>query len=141
LLSCFKFMSKLLLPILSLAVVLSACGKKEAAPQEAAAPKQAVSVDGPANDTPPPPPPNVPAPDPAAAEPESPAGPAASDDVLAAYNRELAAWINQRDYVPTDMADLKKRTGLPPLPKPPPGRRIVYVPNPNYPTMSKIVLE
>ncbi|MBI5802956.1 MAG: hypothetical protein HZA92_19820 [Verrucomicrobia bacterium] len=66
---------------------------------------------------------------------------AATPEDIAAYNRELSAWINVHDDVPKDLEDLKKRQGLPPLPTPPPGLRIVYLPRLDRPTWSSIRME
>gem|GEM_PF-4736141 len=70
-----------------------------------------------------------------------PAGPEATDNVIAAYNRALSQWIYKNDDVPKDLEALKKQSGLPRLPAAPPGKRIVYVPNMNNPPTSAIHLE
>jgi hypothetical protein len=134
--------------VFSLAVC--GCGRKEtesAKPQPAES-RRSVSIESLANSQPAAPAapsaPSTPvsptAPD-APPDPEAPAGPEATDPVIAAYNRELAAWILSRDYVPTDLNDLKNREGLPALPKAPLGKKIVYVPDQNLPTKSKIILQ
>jgi hypothetical protein len=129
--------------ILLLAIGLAGfgCGKKEAEKPAASGAKQSVSVESAGSDQPPPPPGPAGAAAESAEVPDAPAGPAATDPVIAAYNAELSAWILSRDYVPTDLNDLKNKQGLPPLPKAPPGKKIVYKPNVNLPTQSKIVLE
>jgi hypothetical protein len=61
--------------------------------------------------------------------------------LVAAFNRELNSWINARDYVPTNLADLKRIQavgGLPNLPAPPPGQELIYVPVLNNPRASHI---
>lgn len=71
----------------------------------------------------------------------SSSGPEATDAVIIAYNLDLAAWINSHDTIPKDLNELKSLKGMAPLPKPPPGKRIVYVPNHDRPQWSKIRVE
>jgi len=66
-------------------------------------------------------------------EPPAPAlklrgGEPATPEVLAAYNQELARAIFRRRDAPESLEELVRKWGLPPLPTPPPGKRIVYDP-------------
>ena len=120
------------IPVLALALMAGGCRKKRQAeavsPTEATTP--AVEAAAAPNQ------PRVPTP------PAAPAtGRVATPEDIGAYNRNLSAWINVHDDVPKDLEDLKKRKGLPPLPNPPPGRQIVYVPRHDRPTWSAIRME
>lgn len=121
-----------LIPLLIVALMAGGCRKKHST--ETASPSEA-----------PPPAPEAPA---APAQPSAPTpreAPAttrvATVEDIAAYNRNLSSWINVHDDVPKDLEDLKKRQGLPPLPTPPPGRQITYVPRFDRPTWSTIRME
>lgn len=48
---------------------------------------------------------------------------------IAVYNKALYEYCYRVSDIPTDLNDLKGRRGLPPLPVPPPGRRLVYQPD------------
>ncbi len=116
-----------------------ACGKPTPpeTPVPTVAPPPPVASSSPSAPLPPPPAqstPDQPAPE------SGPSG-AAAAAAVAAYNVELAAWINSRDTIPRDMNQLRQIQGMPPIPKVPPGKRIVYVPNFDRPTMSHIRLE
>jgi len=133
----------------------TACGKKSppAADQGAAQKSAGVSVEDSAPaPAPPPPNPSSPSPEqpaapvstapatgaPPPAEPTSPTdldfsagnnlkgGELATPQVLAAYNKRLARVNYQISDFPQKLEDLNKWPMMPPLPKAPPGRRIVY---------------
>ncbi len=80
-----------------------------------------------------------PAPEAVPAQPTAPAGepatgatPAtkyATAEDIAAYNKALYEYCYRVSDIPTDLEDLKRRRGLPPLPVPPPGRRLSYRPD------------
>jgi ABC-type Fe3+-hydroxamate transport system substrate-binding protein len=129
---------KQFLLISSVCLLLSACGKKEAASNDKAqaAPKQpAVSLEnlvGKPAEAPAPPaaavaeaPPDAPATAPAAPSPSLD-----SSDPIASFNRALQKWASEHDVVPRDLEALKSMTqvysDMPELPKPPAGRRLVY---------------
>lgn len=125
-------MVKFIIPLVLVALLVGGCRKKRTV--ETASPAVA----------------NPPVAEPAPASTQSPSTPPSSAPAvarvatmedIAAYNRALSAWINVRDDVPKDLEDLKKRSGLPPLPTPPPGRRIVYTPRFDHPTYSAIRME
>jgi hypothetical protein len=119
-------------------LLLAACSKKRPAsdPGSASMAKpKAVSMEElasqPGNAPPPPPPVN-------AAEPtavESPSEgvtttPGKPIDPIAAFNVALKKWAEDYNLVPADLDALKQQAqtfpGLPPLPAPPTGRRLVY---------------
>lgn len=53
----------------------------------------------------------------------------ATPEDIAAYNKALYEYCYRVSDIPTDLNDLKGRRGLPPLPVPPPGRRLTYRPD------------
>lgn len=125
-------MVKCFIPILILVLVGGACRKK----------RQPEAVGSNADTQPVAQAPAAPNQPQAPGPPSAPAtGRTATPEDIAAYNRSLSAWINVHDDVPKDLEELKKRQGLPPLPKPPPGRQIVYVPRLDRPTWSAIRME
>jgi hypothetical protein len=91
--------------------------------------------------------PAVPAPAPPAAPSEvataAPGTRASTQSEIDVYNKVLAEYCLRASDIPTDLADLKQRRALPPLPTPPPGKRLVY--RPDLKTMdyrtAKITLE
>lgn len=103
-------------------VVLAACRKRGARATDAADPGAAQPTAAPVTaETRPP-----------ATEGAGSAPPAArfaSAEELAAYNKALYEYCYRVSDIPTDLEDLKRRRGLPPLPVPPPGRRLAYNPD------------
>ncbi len=133
-------------------VIACGCGNKPA-PTPAPEQKQSGSVDALLNNnsgTPEPPPPPAAPPPPTApangappqpAEPPPPADAAAKE--VARFNLFLFSKVRTSDYVPTDMADLKRIAaagGLPKIPVAPVGNEIIYIPNTNDPSQSHIEL-
>jgi hypothetical protein len=59
----------------------------------------------------------------------APASKYATPEDIAAYNKALYEYCYRVSDIPTDLEDLKRRRGLPPLPVPPPGRRLSYRPD------------
>lgn len=115
-------MSRLpLITLLILGLALGACRRRTKAP-ESATPVPAAEQSS------------------AATAPTSSSGPAVAQAPAAkvayatqadidAYNKALAEYCYRVSDIPTDLNDLKNRRGLPPLPVPPPGRRLTYKPD------------
>ncbi|PAW85547.1 MAG: hypothetical protein B9S33_09625 [Pedosphaera sp. Tous-C6FEB] len=53
----------------------------------------------------------------------------ATAEDIEAYNKALYEYCYRVSDIPTDLEDLKRRRGLPPLPVPPAGRRLSYRPD------------
>lgn len=108
--------------LLVLGIALGACRRRPKAP-EAAAPLPAAEQSAAAT---------VPAPssnDPAVVQPPAARAAYATQADIDAYNKALAEYCYRVSDIPTDLNDLKNRRGLPPLPVPPPGRRLAYRPD------------
>jgi hypothetical protein len=140
--SQYVSMKRPFLCVLIVCSLFSACRKKADASVEAPAPPQktqGVSLENLAAQSqnaaplPPSPAPVAPAVDesqPTPALPTAPSEPLNPNDPLAAYNRSLQKWAQTYDIVPKDLEALKLMAlnypDMPPLPQPPPGRRLKF---------------
>jgi len=116
-----------------LQVLAAVCLLASACNRETPAPAAPVQINPPPSAAPPPPqPPVAPAAQPT---PSTEPAPAVSGSRIAtpgeieAYNKALFEYCHRVSDIPSDLADLRQRRALPPLPTPPPGKRLVYKPD------------